>query len=155
MNDVPRGPWVVGCGLTLLGVLVVLLVVCPGDRSFTNAGSGEEPITPGVEASIDLEFGNPHPIPLEVSDVRVRVREVTAPNADDAPPCDVSDFTVVQVPRGAKISIPAGARRTLSGLGLGRPTWPGVALADRSVSPDGCQGASVVLAYSGSGSFGW
>lgn len=172
MTDGARRHFVLGGALALLGVVVVVLLLRDGDKdgdkgagqarawprpssSFTIAGDATAPITPGSSAAIDLEFTNRRVLPLAVSSVRVRVREVRAPHADAEHPCTVSDYTVQQVPRSTKITIPARATRALSALGLPPKAWPRVGLVDRPVNQDGCKGATLELDYSASGSVRW
>lgn len=172
MTDGARRHFVLGGAVALLGMVLVVLLVrsadkdggrkgfglgraMSGDSSFAISGDATAPITRGSSAAIDLGFANPRRLPLVVSEVRVRVRAVRAPHADAAHACSASDYTVEQVPAGMTITIPARGTRTLSGLGLTRDTWPRVGLVDRPVNQDGCKGASVVLAYSASGSIGW
>ena len=81
----------------------------------------------------------------------VRVRGVSAPNAEHAHPCTLDDFTVDQVSSGIKITLAARATSTLSSLGLPRATWPAVGMLERSVDQDGCKGASLTLGYAASG----
>jgi hypothetical protein len=124
-----------------------------GDPSapFTIVGNATEPISPGASAPLDLKLTNSHESPLSVTDLAVRVQKVSAPNADDAHPCAIADFTVGQASRSIKISVAAGATSTLSSLGFPRATWPHVGMLERSVNQDGCKGASLTLAYTASG----
>jgi hypothetical protein len=119
--------------------------------SFTIDGNATEPISPGVRAPLDLQLSNPHDVPMSVTDLRVRVQKVSAPNADDAHPCAVGDFTVGQASSSIKITVAARATSTLSSLGLPRATWPQLGILERSVNQDGCKGASLTLGYAASG----
>lgn len=118
---------------------------------FTIEGNATEPISPGVRAPLDLKLTNPHEVPMSVTDLSVRVQKVSAPNADDAHPCAIADFTVGQASDSIKIIVAARATSTLSSLGLARATWPQVGLLERSVNQDGCKGASLTLGYAASG----
>ena len=86
-----------------------------------------------------------------VTGLSVRVQKVSAPNADDAHPCAIADFTVGQASSSIKITVAAGATSTLSSLGLTRATMPQVGMLDRPANQDGCKGASLTLAYTASG----
>jgi hypothetical protein len=145
MNTVGRKRVVLG------GVLLLCLVSCGPTRSFTIEGNAAEPISPGVRAPLDLKLTNPQYIPLSVTGVRVSVQAVRAPNADDAHPCTVGDFTVNQASSSIVIALAARATRTLSSLGVPPEAWPQVGLLDRPVEQDGCKGASVTLRYAASG----
>jgi hypothetical protein len=102
-------------------------------------------------APIDLRFSNPADVSVVVGDLTVTVRTVSAPNADEAHPCAVGDFTVNQAAGGLKITVAAGTTSTLSSLDLPNAQWPKVGLLERSVNQDGCKGASLTLGYAASG----
>ena len=87
---------------------------------FTIEGDAAAPISPVVMASLDLKFTNPHNVPMSVTDLSVRVREVSAPNADDAHTCAVGDFTVDQVPSSVVITLAARTTSRLSSVDLPR-----------------------------------
>jgi len=124
-----------------------------GDPSapFTIVGNATEPISPGASAPLDLKLTNTQDLPMWVTELSVRVQKVSAPNADDAHPCAIADFTVGQASRSMKISVAAGATSTLSSLGFARATWPQVGMLERSVNQDGCKEASLTLGYTASG----
>lgn len=118
---------------------------------FTIHGNATEPISPGVTAPLDLLLTNPQGVPMSVTDLSVIVRGVSAPNADDAHPCAVGDFTVDQASRSLEITLPARATSALSSLGFARASLPAVGMLERSVNQDGCKGASLTLGYAASG----
>lgn len=119
--------------------------------SFTIEGNASESISPGVSAPLDLKLTNPHDVPMSVTGLRVKVRGVTAPNADEVHPCAVGDFTVDQASSTLEITIAARSTSTLNDLGLARAKRPHVGMLERSVNQDGCIGASLTLGYSASG----
>lgn len=165
-----RTIWLLACGLAVLAVVVAVLWgrgeqrdgrgwsehrgAQSGRQWFTVSGDVSLPLTPGVGAAIDLEFANRHWATLSVSDIKMQIEAVKAPNASGAHPCTVADFGLEQVPQDTRIRVPAGETRSLSQLGLARRTWPRLVLVDRQVNQDGCKGASLVLAYSASGAIG-
>ncbi|GHH78056.1 hypothetical protein [Promicromonospora soli] len=174
MSDVVRARLVLACVLLLVGVAVVVVVrLVAGDGedlggattgagaggaeladpsgSFTIAGNATEPISPGVMVPFDLELTNPHGATLSVTDLSVSVREVSAPNADAVHPCEVGDFAVTQSAGDIEVTVEAGATRALSSTGLARTEWPQVGMVDRPTNQDGCKGATLVLAYTASG----
>ncbi len=166
-----RRHWLLACALAVVGALVAVVLVGYGGmderggsahdydqsgyRSIIISGDVRGPMTPGVRSAIELQFANRHVVPLLISDIRVEVREVSAPHADGAHPCTVADFAVEQVPRETEVRIPAGAKRSLSELELPRRAWPWLALVDRPVNQDGCNGASLKLSYSATGAIEW
>jgi hypothetical protein len=119
-------------------------------QSFSIAGDSTQPISPGVSWPLDLEFTNPTDGPVWVSELRVTVRKVSAPNADESHPCVVRDFAVDQATAGLEITLDARATDSLSGLGLANATWPHIGMRDRAVNQDGCKGASLTLGYAAS-----
>jgi|SRR5450631_476605 len=154
----------------LLAVLLLCLVDCDptaGLRSagaetmgaglvgssaaFIIQGSGVEPISPGVRAPLDLKLTNPHDVSMSVTELRVTVQKVSAPNADDAHPCAVGDFTVDQASGNVELTLAARSTSTLGGLGLSPSNLPHVGLLDLPANQDGCKGASLMLAYTASG----
>jgi hypothetical protein len=154
-------------GAVLAGILSLLLVDCNpttsaigigtgtntaaplagSTPSFAIEGNATEPISPGVRAPLDLALTNTQDLTMSVTDLRVTVQKVSAPNADNAHPCSVGDFTVGQTSR--RVTIRVAARRTspLSSLGVARAAWPRVGMLDRSANQDGCKGASLTLGY--------
>lgn len=176
MNNIARKDRILGHLLLLLAVafaavLITLRLVSAGEgagaigtgggtsgadgarssSAFTISGSTATPMSPGVMGALDLIFTNPHDVPMSVIDLSVTVRKVSAPNADDAHPCAVGDFTVGKASSSIKITVAAGATSALSSLGLPRATWPQVGMLDRPANQDGCKGASLTLGYAASG----
>ncbi len=177
MSNAVRTTWVLGVLLALLGTLVVVVrMTADGSTGYaTRSGAGtggaelarspvsfgisgdtRRPLSPGVTAPLNLEITNRYGSRLWVRHLRVTVRAVDAPRADRAHPCTVRDFAVDQVrTRGATgnrvIRLPAHTTRTLRGLHLSRATWPQVGMLNRKVNQDGCKGAALTLAYTGSG----
>lgn len=123
-----------------------------GARSFRITGDAVRPLSPGRSAPINVRFANPHGAPLRVTGLRVRVRAVSAPNSDAHHRCSRRDYTVRQVRPGFAVRVPGHVTRSLSGLGVRRKAWPRVGMLNRPVNQDGCKGASLTLAYVGSGS---
>jgi len=126
-------------------------VLADSAGSFTIKGDAAGLISPGVMAPLDLLLTNPQGVPMSVTDLSVTVRRVSAPNADDAHPCVVGDFTVEQASRNLEITLPARATSALSRLGVARASLPAVGMLKRSVNQDGCKGASLTLGYAASG----
>jgi hypothetical protein len=125
-----------------------------GASAFRISGDGTQPIFPGLMVPIDLRITNPHDVTLAVTGLDVTVRRVTAPNADASRPCSAADFALVQVPSSIRVSLPALSTRALSSLDIARTAWPRVGMINRPVNQDGCKGATLTLAYTGSGTLG-
>ena len=52
------------------------------------------------------------------------------------------------------LTVPASSTRSLAQLGVQPAFWPQVSIINRPTDQDGCQGATVTLAYSGSATLG-
>lgn len=158
------------CAVALLGAVTVVFGLTRGDgevpgafpdghaevrlggRPFRIDGDAAKPLSPGRSATINVRFTNPRNSPLRVTRLRVWVRAVSAPNADEHHPCWRRDFAVRQARPGFAVSVAARATRSLRGLGVPRGSWPQVRMVNRPVNQDGCKGASITLGYRGSGS---
>jgi hypothetical protein len=49
------------------------------------------------------------------------------------------------------VVVPGSSTMTLAQLGVAATRWPQMRFPDRSVNQDGCKGATLTLAYAGSG----
>lgn len=119
--------------------------------SFTIGGNPAQAISPGAGAPLNLRLTNPHTTPLSVTDLRVKVQKVNAPNADLTHPCTMGDFAVKQNLSHHKITLPARSTRTLNNLGIPAAMWPQLRMLDLGVDQDGCKAASLTLSYTASG----
>ena len=119
--------------------------------SFVIAGDAIETMTPGAMVPIDLTLTNPHDFPISVTGLNVEIHLLQAPNADDRHLCTVADFTLEQASSDGPITVAASSTSTLSDLGLRRQMWPHIGMLNRPVNQDGCMGAALSLAYTGSG----
>ncbi|MFI2486093.1 hypothetical protein ACH47X_04245 [Promicromonospora kroppenstedtii] len=169
MTLTPRGRFTlaaVACVAVLAATVIALLVgadraadmegkgehdVSSAGKSFVIRGDAGDPLSPGRSAPIDVELVNRAHGDLRVTGLRVRVRDVTAPHADERRPCSEADFAVSQMTSDVSVIVPARATRSLSALGVPRRDWPRVRMIDHPVNQDGCKGASVTLSYVGSG----
>jgi hypothetical protein len=145
---------------TVLGVGFVaafaLLVVGPcgpaAVTTFTIGGGVTEELSPGVTVALDLELTNPHGRPLEVSDLRIRLMRVEAPNSSGARPCTERDYSLGQAPSNLRLTVARNSTISLSGLGVEPAGRPHVGMRNLKVNQDGCQGATLTFRYTASGS---
>ena len=107
------------------------------------AGHTLRPLSPGTSAPFNVELTNSRGYPLVVTDLRLTIREVVAPHADDAHPCTIDDFTVVQGAGDLRIDLPAHASTTLRATGIDLSDWPMVGMTNASSNQDGCKGATL------------
>lgn len=114
---------------------------------FSLTGNVAVPLEPGSPQPIDVVISNPNDLPLIITSLGVDVQAITAPQATPSLPCTPSDFAV-QPYAGPTLTVPASSSRSLSELGVPSSQWPEVGIVDRPTNQDGCQGASLSLAYS-------
>lgn len=172
MSEAARRRWVMVASAVMLLVLIFVLRVVLTVRygylgeswegsgtpdtglsaSFRIEGDAVAPISPGVTVPLALKFTNPHPYPMRVSHLTVRIGRVRAPDADRRHPCTVQDYVLVQVRSTVAIDVPPSSTVTLADLDLPRKSWPQVGMPYRTTNQDGCRGAKVTLAYAAFGS---
>ena len=104
--------------------------------------------------ALNLAITNPNHLRLSVRSLTVSVQGVSAPNATRSLPCACADFLVIQFSGRYLLIVPAANARTLVALGVPSREWPQVAILDRPLDQDGCQGASVTLFYAGTARLG-
>jgi hypothetical protein len=150
-------------GLLALGALPFVLFSCEprvfdgggeaalNESTFGIGGDTTQTMSPGMTVRVDVTMTNPNDRAMTVSGLVITVDRVAAPRADRLHPCSVDDFTVEQPEVDLRATVPANTFRSLSGLGVDQARWPRVGMVNRSVNQDGCKGALVTLAYSGSG----
>lgn len=106
-------------------------------------------LAPGVVVPLDLRLTNPDRSAIAVSGVRVTIRDVVrAPGV--SMPCSVSDYTIGQYAGSYPLTVPGHSTRSLSALGVPVASRPKLTMLDRPVNQDGCKGARLILAYTGS-----
>ena len=143
--------------------IVVTLIIAPRRGTglvgpvqrppFTIAGDAGD-LQPGVSRALNLSIANPNRLRLSVTSLIVTLHSVSAPQATDAQPCTLADFSVRQFSGPYPLLVAPSRTRTLSGLRIPIARWPRVAIKDRPFDQDGCQGASLNLVYSGTARLG-
>ncbi len=121
---------------------------------FTISGSPATPLWPGVPQGLDLQITNPNPESVIISSLSATVQSVSAPRATASLPCTLADFAMQPYAGSLPLTVPASSTTTLAQLGVPSAEWPQVSIIDRSSDQDGCQGATVTLAYSGAATLG-
>lgn len=126
----------------------VVASAAPGGSppAFTITGSLAGMPVPGTTVPISVNLTNPHPFPIVVSGLTVRLDRIAGRGVRR---CGPADFVVHQF--SGRYGFVLGALRTstLSHLGLRPPAWPQVAMLDRPVNQDGCKGAHLTLVITG------
>jgi hypothetical protein len=108
-------------------------------------------LQPGMAEALDLVLRNPSALKLSVTGLTVAATGVSAPHASALLPCTLADFSMRQFSGTYPLVVPRLSTRTLSSLGVEASQRPQVILLDRSLDQDGCQGATVTLAFSARG----
>jgi hypothetical protein len=132
----------------LRAALRLSLIVDPRRSAHvTVAGNAIAPLWPGIPEPIDIALSNPGRTPVRVTGLTVAPTALTAPRATSARPCSLDDFTVQQFTGGYPIVVLAHSTRSLAIAGIPQSLWPQVEILNRSVNQNGCQGATLKLAY--------
>lgn len=114
--------------------------------NFPISGSADRVLTPGSESgAINLAITNPFNAAMTVTNLGVVV------SGTDKTGCGANNYQVTAYGGPASLTVPANSTRTLLQLGVPRAQWPAVQLVDLPVNQDACKGATVQLAYSGTG----
>jgi hypothetical protein len=111
-------------------------------------------LLPAQPKPLNLALTNPNSTALSVGSLTVSVQSVSAPHATATLPCTAGDFSVTQFSGAYPLAVPASATLRLSDLGIPSSQWPQVLIIDRPSNQDGCKGATVTLAYSGTATGG-
>ncbi|GAA2138226.1 hypothetical protein GCM10009825_24520 [Arthrobacter humicola] len=120
-------------------------------RVFGLSGDVAGLLAPGTSRPLDLGFNNPDKS-IDVGNLTVSIAGVvrTAKAIAASLPCTAQDYAVVQFSGRYPLAVPAGSS-SLSQLGVPSAQWPRIAMLDAPRLQDGCKGAVLQLAYSGSG----
>jgi hypothetical protein len=130
---------------------VVFLIVALWGSTFGIDGNASRSLHPGTAATINVRISNPHFYPIVVSDLTVRIASVTPAHKGDA--CRAADFTIRQA-SNFRILLDAHSTVTVDSNAAATTDLPSLQLTgDDSKVDDGCQGATLTLAYSAAGSW--
>jgi hypothetical protein len=122
--------------------------------AFTLDGEVSAPLEPGIPQPVDIAITNPNSMPLSVSELTVTVTSVNAPHTTGALSCTLADFASQPFSGPGPVVVPPSSTRTLQELGIPVVEWPQLELIDLPRDQNGCQGASLTLAYAGRASLG-
>jgi len=126
---------------------VTLTVTAATRGAVTIAGSPAHPLLPGAVVPLDLVLTNRRGSELVVTGVSVTIQRLSAPRADAAHPCTTADFTISQFSGSYGFALAPSSTQSLAELGVAPDQWPALSMLDRLVDQDGCQGATISLAY--------
>lgn len=131
-------------GRPAAGTTTLTLVVEAAGRPFTVSGPSVAPVlAPGLTGPLDLSLTNPNATAIEVTALTVSVTRTS----DESRCPAATHFRTV--PLAAPVTVPAGASRTLSALGVPAAARPAVRMLDLPTNQDACKRVTLTLAYSG------
>jgi hypothetical protein len=135
-------------GSTQYAYASVQLVISTTGKPFTISGNLSGLLAPGKSLPLDLTLSNPNKKSLSVTNLTVTVQSVTRTSSL---PCTSADYAVTQYSGPYPLIVPGSGSASLSSLRVASSAWPKVAMLDTTTNQDGCKGATLTLAYSGSG----
>ncbi|MFF2318804.1 hypothetical protein ACFVTE_21370 [Arthrobacter sp. NPDC058097] len=142
-----------GTGGTIQSAVVgVELTVAAGKRAFTISGSPVMPLAPGSSSPIDLQLNNPNNGTLAVTNLTVSIAGIarTTQAITKNLPCTTADYELTQFSGSYPFTAVSGTS-SLSGNGILQAKWPRIKMLNTSINQDGCKGATILFAYSGTG----
>ncbi|HZC71151.1 MAG TPA: hypothetical protein VE442_10690 [Jatrophihabitans sp.] len=137
-------------GRTQFAYAQAQLVVSTSGSPFTISGNLSGLLAPGVKLPLNLTMTNPNKKALSVTNLGVTIKSVTKA-AGVTGSCAAADYSVTQYSGPYPLTIPGNGSASLSGMGVGSASWPQIRMLDTSYNQDGCKGATLTLAYAGSG----
>jgi hypothetical protein len=131
----------------------VSLVITASGKPFTISGNLADALAPGISRPLNLTLTNPNNKALSITNLTVTVQSVTrtAYAIAHSQPCTTADYAVVQYGGSYPLTVPANSSTSLSSLGVSTSARPKVSMLNTTLNQDGCKGATLTLAYSGSG----
>ncbi len=113
---------------------------------FQISGGPTDVLYPGTTGLLNLQLLNPNTQPLTLTDLNVTITAVQ-PLAGRT--CGVENFAVQQATGLGQVLLVVNQLLPLSTLGLTPAQLPQVTMVENGQNQDGCQGATVVLGYTG------
>jgi hypothetical protein len=140
-------------GATQYAYASVGLVLTTSGKPFTISGNLSGALAPGLSRPLDLTLVNPNKKPISITNLTVTVQSVTrtAYAIAHSQPCTAADYAVAQYSGSYPLTVPGNGSASLSSLGVSTSAQPKVSMLNTALNQDGCKGATLALAYSGSG----
>ena len=131
----------------------VQLILKTTGKDFSISGNLTDRLSPGASLPLNLALTNPNKKQISISNLTVTIQSVVRTQAAIAAnkPCTLADYAVLQYTGGYPLTVAGSSTATLSQLNIAASAFPHVVMRDTSSNQDGCKGATVNLAYSGSG----
>ena len=136
----------------LTGSAAVQLVLQTSGKPFTISGTLAG-LSPGTSLPLNLTLTNQNKKQISISNLTVTVQSVTPTQEaiSRGQSCTTADYAVLQYSGGYPLALDGLATATLAGLRVAQSAQPHIVMRDTTTNQDGCKGATVNLAYSGSG----
>jgi hypothetical protein len=141
--DGTPGPYTVTA--TATGVSTPAKFSLINSANFSITGNVIPKLYPGTGQKVDLVFTNPNPSPITIAAGAVTITISTSATLCPASP----NFAVTQG-LATGVTVPAGATKSLSDLGIAPADWPVITMVETHSNQDACAGATLTLHYSGS-----
>jgi hypothetical protein len=130
---------------------VVFLIVALWGATFGIDGNTSSALLPGSTVPINIRISNPHFYPIVVSDVKVRIASITP--AQKGAICRPSNYTLTQA-NHFSVHLAPFSSTIMKSISSTSSDWPSLHLTGNLAKIDnGCQGATINLAYSADGSW--
>jgi hypothetical protein len=134
---------------------VNLVITAPrAGADFTISGDLPGSLAPGLTEPLDLALTNPGLAEISISQLLVSIESIGAPQADEAHPCTLEDFSITQFSGAYGFKLGAAETSKLSQLGFPDEQLPRVTMLDLPANQDGCKQASLTFGYSGTSTVG-
>ena len=134
----------------LLSFAVFLIVALWGE-TFGIDGSTSSALGPGSTVPINVRISNPHFYPIVVTGLRVRIASITP--AHEGAICRLGNYSLTQA-KQVTVHLGPFSSTSMKSIASSTSEWPSLHLTGiRAKLDDGCQGATINLAYSASGSW--
>jgi hypothetical protein len=129
----------------------VSLVLSTSGKPFTISSGSIGALAPGVSRPINLTMTNSNNSPIAISNLSVTVQSVTKATGVTKS-CATADYAVTQYSGPYPLTVAKNGSASLASLGVAESQWPQLRMLDTNANQDGCKGATLTLAYTGSGS---
>jgi uncharacterized membrane protein len=139
------GTGAIGSGMASRSAAVTLVV--DKTKTFQVTGNLSGQLAPGRRLPLDLTLTNPYKFALRITNLAVAIEEGTTRVGCSG----TQNFAVTPIPAGRyPITLPAGATKTLTQVGVVDADKPQVEMRNLAVNQDACKGATIELDYAGS-----
>ena len=130
---------------------VVFLIVALWGQTFGIDGGTNGVLQPGSSVPVNVRISNSHFYPIYVTGLKVRIASVTPARKGET--CSASNYSLTQS-RTFTARVAPFSAVSMTSIESKTSNWPSLHLIGKQGKvDDGCQGATVNLAFSASGSW--